>query len=225
MTKPRRSVAIARFEEIKDRRREILVIAAGLFAKRGFDGVSVREIADAAGIMGGSLYHHFASKKEIYLEVHSAALSHAADVVKAAYEDLKDPWERLEAAVAAHLELQLDPESLTLPLMSDLSSMTGEMRVEIVRQRDDFEMIYRRLISVLPLRPDVDREIYRLSLVSLINTVPVWYRMGRLSPEAIATQITQIFRSAKADPQAASPHGQTGAANAASAARKRARMA
>ena len=77
----KRRTESARVEDPRDRRQEILIIAAGLFTKRGFDGVSVREIADAAGIMGGSLYHHFASKKEIYLEVHSAALRRAAEVV------------------------------------------------------------------------------------------------------------------------------------------------
>jgi AcrR family transcriptional regulator len=207
MSKPDRQASIARLEDLKDRRQEILMIAAGLFAKRGFDGVSVREIADAAGIMGGSLYHHFASKKDIYLEVHCAALKRAAEVVKAAYEPLEDPWERLEAAVAAHLAMQLAPDSLTLPLMSDLPAMTGEMRVDIIRQRDDFEMIYRRLISVLPLRPELDREIYRLALVSLINTVPVWYRTGRLAPEMIAAQISLIFRSGKSESHA---HGEAG---------------
>jgi AcrR family transcriptional regulator len=212
---------VARREEPKNRRQEILAIAAGLFAKRGFHGVSVREIADAAGIMGPSLYHHFTSKKAIYLEVHSAALERAADLMNAACAHLQDPWDRLEAAVAAHLELQLDPDSVTLPLMSDLSSMMGEMRVEIIRQRDDFEMTYRRLISVLPLRPEVDREIYRLCLVSLINTVPVWYRVGRLSPDAIAGQISQIFRSAKAAPDAAAAL----APNPSLRARKRARTA
>ena len=217
MARSKRTAQTARVEESSDRRQEILEIAARLFAKRGFDGVSVREIADAAGIMGGSLYHHFASKKEIYLEVHSAALKRAADVVRAAFEPLEDPWERLEAAVAAHLALQLAPQSITLHLMSDLSSMTGEMRVEIIRQRDDFEMIYRRLIAVLPLRPEVDPEIYRLSLVSLINTVPLWYRTGRLTTDLIATQISQIFRSAKAAPQPA--------ISRAEAIRKRARIA
>jgi AcrR family transcriptional regulator len=177
-----------------DRRSEILAIAASLFTKRGFDGVSIREIADAAGIMGPSLYHHFSSKNEIYLEVHRAALDRAAKNIMAAIATLEDPWERLEAACASHLAMQLDPDSVTLPLMSDLSALNGEMRVEVIRQRDDFEMIYRRLIAVLPLRPEIDREIYRLSLVSLINTVPFWYRRGRLSPEAIAAHIAEIFR-------------------------------
>ena len=171
-----------------------MAVAASLFAKRGFDGVSIREIADAAGIMGPSLYHHFSSKNELYLEVHRAALDRVAASLAAAIEPLTDPWERLEAACAAHLASQLDPNSITLPLTSDLPAMKGEMRVEVIRQRDDFEMIYRRLISVLPLRPEIDREIYRLSLVSLVNTVPFWYRVGRLTPAAIAAQVAEIFR-------------------------------
>lgn len=181
-------------EETSDRRNEILAVASMLFARNGFDGVSIREIADAAGIMGPSLYHHFTSKNEIYLEVHRAALERTAAIVNAAIEPLTDPWQRLEAACAAQLTTQLDPAFLTLPLMSDLPRMSAELRVELIRQRDDFEMIYRRLIAVLPLRPEIDREIYRLCLVSLINTVPVWYRTGRLTPNAIAAQISEIFR-------------------------------
>jgi AcrR family transcriptional regulator len=196
VAKPKPAIVDTAASEGVDRRQEILMIAAGLFAKRGFDGVSVREIAEAAGIMGGSLYHHFTSKKEIYLEVHGMALTQAAARITAAFQDQHDPWERLKAAIAQHLALQLAPDSLTMPLMGDLSAMRGEMRVEIVRQRDDFEMIYKRLIAALPLRPQVDREIYRLSLLSLLNSAPFWYRTGRLTPAAIAEQFAEIFRDA-----------------------------
>ena len=44
------------------RREELLAIAASLFAERGFKNTTVRDIADAAGILSGSLYHHFDSK-------------------------------------------------------------------------------------------------------------------------------------------------------------------
>lgn len=46
----------------KDR---IALVALSLFAKRGFDGVSVDQIAEAAGIKGPSLYHHFKNKGDI----------------------------------------------------------------------------------------------------------------------------------------------------------------
>jgi AcrR family transcriptional regulator len=47
------------------RRDEILARSAQLFAERGVAATTVREIADAVGILSGSLYHHFPSKEAI----------------------------------------------------------------------------------------------------------------------------------------------------------------
>jgi len=43
------------------RRAELLAAAAEVFAERGYSGTTVREVAEAAGILGGSLYYHFDS--------------------------------------------------------------------------------------------------------------------------------------------------------------------
>src|ERR1700739_3812119 len=51
------------------RRDELLELAAAMFAERGLRATTVRDIADAAGILSGSLYHHFASKEEMVDEV------------------------------------------------------------------------------------------------------------------------------------------------------------
>ena len=51
------------------RREELLELAATMFAQRGLRATTVRDIADAAGILSGSLYHHFASKEEMVDEV------------------------------------------------------------------------------------------------------------------------------------------------------------
>ncbi|MBQ1061909.1 MULTISPECIES: TetR/AcrR family transcriptional regulator [unclassified Micromonospora] len=49
----------------QDRRSVILDNAAHLFAAKGIDATTVREIADSVGILSGSLYHHFKSKDEM----------------------------------------------------------------------------------------------------------------------------------------------------------------
>ena len=51
------------------RREELLELAATMFADRGLRATTVRDIADAAGILSGSLYHHFSSKEEMVDEV------------------------------------------------------------------------------------------------------------------------------------------------------------
>ncbi len=55
--------------QLPNRRDELLGIAATLFAERGFRNTTVRDIADAAGILSGSLYHHFDSKEAMVDEL------------------------------------------------------------------------------------------------------------------------------------------------------------
>ena len=52
-------------EFVSERRAEIVAIAGDLFAEHGYAHTTVREIADAAGILSGSLYHHFDSKESM----------------------------------------------------------------------------------------------------------------------------------------------------------------
>ena len=56
-------------EQGSERREQLLAIAAGLIASRGYSATTVRDIADEAGILSGSLYHHFSSKEKILDEV------------------------------------------------------------------------------------------------------------------------------------------------------------
>lgn len=58
-----------------ERRAEILAIAAEIFARKGYVNATVREIADASGILAGSLYHHFESKEAMVDEILSTFLT------------------------------------------------------------------------------------------------------------------------------------------------------
>ena len=60
---------VTRAEHSSDRRDQILAIAAKLIASRGYSATTVRDIADEAGILSGSLYHHFSSKEVILEEI------------------------------------------------------------------------------------------------------------------------------------------------------------
>ena len=50
-------------------RDKICEVAEALFARRGYAGVGLREVADAAGLGKSSLFHHFRSKAQLYCEV------------------------------------------------------------------------------------------------------------------------------------------------------------
>jgi AcrR family transcriptional regulator len=57
----------------QDTRRRILDIARGVYADRGYEAATNKEIADIAGMTAAALYYHFPSKRDLYLAVHDDA--------------------------------------------------------------------------------------------------------------------------------------------------------
>lgn len=177
-----------------DRRSEILEVAGELFAEKGFKATSIRDIADRVGMLPGSLYYHIRSKEALFVEIHDKALDAAANRVLGAIAPFADPWKRLEAACIEMLEIQLNPESLTLPIMNNFRSVPEVVKRELIRKRDEYEVIFRNIVADLPLPAAIDRSIYRILLLRLLNTADSWYSQGRLSRAEIAAQIVEIFR-------------------------------
>ena len=181
-------------DEGSGRRRQILEIAAQLFAHKGYRGTSMRDIGEQAGVLGGSLYHHIRSKDALFVELHNAALDAAEQRIMTAIATGHDPWARLEAACVTLLDIQLATDSLTLPMMNDFRAVPDAVRTQLIDRRDRFEGLFRDLVDALPLPDAFDRSVYRNLLLNQLNSAADWYREGRLTRAEIAAQIVAIFR-------------------------------
>lgn len=177
-----------------DRYHDIIQAAALLFAERGYLATSMRDIAERVGLLGGSLYHHVRSKEELFVAVHDFALQHASEQIAEVVANLVDPWERLEAACVRQLEIQLDPDVVAMPFLTDFRNVPQDILEKLIARRDVFERAYIELVDSLPLPGHIDKSLYRVLLLSLINSVSVWYRPGRMTPAEIGRQIVHIFR-------------------------------
>jgi AcrR family transcriptional regulator len=89
---------------LPSRRDELLDLAAAMFAERGLRATTVRDIADSAGILSGSLYHHFKSKEQMVEEV----LRDFLDWLFGRYREIvateTDPLKRVEGLFMASFE-------------------------------------------------------------------------------------------------------------------------
>lgn len=82
-------------------REKILEVAEAHFARRGFSGVGLREVAVAAGLGKSSLFHHFESKAQLYFEVLERVLGRIQERLEPALARPADPIQRLEGWVDA----------------------------------------------------------------------------------------------------------------------------
>ncbi|MFJ1760762.1 TetR/AcrR family transcriptional regulator [Amycolatopsis sp. NPDC088138] len=94
----------------RDRKAQLAAVAAELFRARGFPGVGIKDIADAAGVTGPALYRHFADKQAIL-----------AYVVLSGFEDL-------EAATAEALSDSVPPADQLEALLNRLAAQAVERR-------------------------------------------------------------------------------------------------
>jgi AcrR family transcriptional regulator len=75
------------------------VLAGDLFAQKGYRATTVREIADAAGILSGSLYHHFDSKESIADEILSSFINEVLANYREAAASAQSPRTAIEQIV------------------------------------------------------------------------------------------------------------------------------
>lgn len=158
-------------------RARIIAVAAPLFAEHGYEGASIRDIAQAAGMTTASLYYHFSGKDDLFVAVHARALGAVADAVARATKGLVDPWVRLEAAAAAHSEALLEKGNAAV-LLSVMFGGVDSVREELIAQRDAYERTFFALIEAAPMRAGVDRKLLHLQMLGSINFMAFWFRPG-----------------------------------------------
>ncbi|MBN1593475.1 MAG: TetR/AcrR family transcriptional regulator, partial [Candidatus Coatesbacteria bacterium] len=84
------------------RRRQILDMAATMFAERGYRASSMQEIADRLGIAKGTVYLYFAGKRELFLGAVQQAIESLADKIDGEVQLVAGPLEKIEAILRAH---------------------------------------------------------------------------------------------------------------------------
>lgn len=155
------------------RRMQLLDIAAEMFARRGFHGVSVTDLGAAAGISGPALYKHFPSKDAILAEMLVSISEELLTVGRARAAEHDDPRDALAALVTWHVDFALAHKALIIVQDRDWSSLPDEAR-ETVRglQRDYVDLWASTLRQ---LHPDVTTDRARATVhatFGLINSTP-----------------------------------------------------
>ncbi len=84
----------------KPRKEEILEVATRLFAERGYEGVSIQDVADAVGLGKASLFHHFANKDALYEAVFDRVVTSLGEPLEAIYAQSGTFADRLDALTA-----------------------------------------------------------------------------------------------------------------------------
>jgi AcrR family transcriptional regulator len=169
----------------------ILGAAAALFRANGIPGTPLRAIAEAAGVLLGSLTYRYPSKDDLVIALMRRAVRGVSTELNGAIAASSDPLERLRLALRAHLRVLLRGDDAVFVLLFDWARLPDRTRRQIAAQRRRYDAVWDRLVLAADgaglLRSDVDLALVRKFVFGAANSVAAWYRPdGPLTPDQIA---------------------------------------
>ena len=180
-----------------NRRRQLLRASARLFREKGYDGTSVRDIAQATGMQSGSWVYHFATKQDILEAVMHEGLVAALARIEAIAAADQPPRATFERLVRTHLDTLLGPGQDFIPVvLYEWRSLQPAARRKIKVLLKRYETIWQEVIAALqrdgvwPGRTQIDA----LLLFGALNWIARWYdTRGALDADALAAQCIAFF--------------------------------
>ena len=185
--------------QTQTRREELLQIAAEQFATKGFKNTTVRDIADAAGILSGSLYHHFDSKESMVDEI----LSTFQEELFGSYAEIlardADARAKLEAAVRVSFEA-IDRHRNEVAIFQNEADYLGTfdrfayLADRNKQSRNVWLTLLNEGVAAGALRKDLDVELVYRFIRDTVWVAVRWYRPGgKLRHHDIADQYLTIL--------------------------------
>jgi AcrR family transcriptional regulator len=174
-------------------RDKVLAAAVQLFAEYGYHAATMRDIARMAGIQAASIYYHYASKQALLVEVmetHMRQLNANLEQIVSKQDTVQ---QRLYEAISSHIRLHTTYKSEFFIIDTEIRSLKGENRGEVLALRDQYEDLFQKLLREgmeQGVLRQTDVKVSSYAIIAMCTEVAQWFRpSGRLSVQ----QVIEIY--------------------------------
>jgi TetR/AcrR family transcriptional regulator, cholesterol catabolism regulator len=171
----------------------ILRHAAQIFAERGFEGASIRDISRASGVSLAGLYYYFDSKQELLYLIQNATFSRVLDSVRVRLNGVHEPVARLRVLVQNHIEYFLSHPHEMKVLSHEDEALEQPYYEKVAAIKRRYYALAREIFDALAadgLAPGVNTRLAVLSLFGMMNWVYKWHN-AKVDPDS--TELTEAI--------------------------------
>jgi AcrR family transcriptional regulator len=187
-------------------KQQILDTAAECFMQQGYHATSVDDVARRMGSTKGRIYHHYASKIDLFFDVHREGMQRLFDAVLPATQSAGNGLDVLQAMLRAHALALLEHQTYESVVaqgvhMHRFGATTPAERQtlnELIASRDEFEKLFKTQVGLA--RKDgslgnVDTSIAVKMILGGIQWSLIWYRPEKdSSPRARAALADKMVK-------------------------------
>jgi len=182
--------------DYEDRREAMLDRAAEQFARAGFQGASMADLAIACKVSKSLLYHYFPSKEDVLYEVMVSHLDQLVDDVAEVMAQPRGDADKLSDLIHAFMRHYVGAADRQKVLLNELNHLPEARRIEIVAKQRSIVDAVQALLGKLPGSPAEQPRLraFTMLMFGMINWTLTWYDPdGPVPPDALADMVSGLI--------------------------------
>ena len=184
---------------------EIIAAAAKVFQTKGYHAATVQDIADAVGILKGSLYHYVKSKEDLLYLIVKEPIARIYERMTEIVASELPAGEKLRGAILAHLEAFDRHYPHLFVYLHEREEMKRRFREQFKLSPKQYERCWQQIlregVKSGEFRPDFDVQVVSYGLLGMLNWLYKWYDpRGRLGVRVVADQLSALALAGLAAP-------------------------
>jgi AcrR family transcriptional regulator len=173
-------------------------VAVRLFSEHGYTGTTMRDIAQAVGVLPGSLYAHIDSKETLLLEIVRHGITRFLAIEKLIEASADSPEVRLRVAIRAHIDVVAEDPQRSLVVFHQWRFLSEPNRASAAAMRRRYANTFFRIIDEGKSRgvfsSRLDTRIAVFTILGALNWLPEWFSpKGPASAAEIAEKLTEAL--------------------------------
>jgi TetR/AcrR family fatty acid metabolism transcriptional regulator len=188
-----------------DKRQRILDAAVKVFAKKGYHGAKVAEIAKKAGVADGTIYLYFRNKEDILVSLFDEVMEEHIEEARGEIARVKGAAEKLRVAAGHHLKLFSGNQDLAVVFQVELRQSTKFLERFTASWLQDYFKLLQDVIAEGQregsLRPDLPKKLATKALFGILDEMVTSWTLGRKDYDVgdLAGPVVDLFlRGARA---------------------------
>lgn len=175
----------------------ILVHSARIFAERGFEGASIRDISRATGVSLSGLYYYFESKQKLLYLIQYNTFTFVVEQLRLRLRQAHEPKARLRMLVQNHIEYFLSHPNEMKVLSHEEGALETPFREEIAAIKRRYYALAREIFDAVAAEgvpTGLNPRVAVLSLFGMMNWIYKWHK-PKIDPgaEELTDAIVGIF--------------------------------
>ena len=161
---------------------EVLSASSALFAKKGFERATIRDVSQATGISLAGLYYYFKSKEELLFLIQFRAFDSICEKLRGIIESETDPQACLYRMIEMHFEYFIRNMNDLKICSREIESLKGSFYKEVAEKRKEYFDLTQSIFEKISDKSggsSVDSRLAALYLFGTLNWIYQWYKPGR----------------------------------------------